>query len=95
MSKSKITEVVHELIQGETDISKNNVNAVVNAIFPAIMQIVDESGKCRVPNFGTWTKTDKPERQCSHPQTREKITIPACKGVKFSVGDKFKETVQD
>lgn len=95
MSKTKITEEVFELIKNETDISKNHVSAVVGAVFPAIMKIVKEAGKCRIPTFGTYTLTDRSERVCSHPQTGEKITIPACKGVKFSAGDKFKESVQD
>ena len=96
MSKKEIVDNIWENLQGEVDgLTKGMVKSVVDAVFPEIINVTNQSGKCRLPNFGTFTKYFRAERTASHPQTREKIVIPACNSVKFSTGEAFKAAVQD
>ena len=58
-----------------------------------VQQSVKKGEKVSIPGFGGWSQTQKKARTGRNPRTGATVKIPAGKGVKFTVGATFKETV--
>ncbi|MEC8063663.1 MAG: HU family DNA-binding protein [Pseudomonadota bacterium] len=95
MSKKEIVDRIWQANQDSEGLNKSSLKQVVDAVFDEVQNITDEAGKCRIVGFGSFTKYRRDARVASHPQTREKIDVPACNSVKFALGSEFKDFVQD
>ena len=95
MSKKEIVDRIWQDHQDTEGLSKASLKQIVDGVFDEVQKITDELGKCRVVGFGSFTKYRREERIASHPQTRAKITVPACNSVKFALGSEFKDFVQE
>lgn len=76
------TDLVNE-IAAKAGINKNQAKAALDATLESIEQALANEDKVQLIGFGTFSVVDKPERQGINPATKEKITIPARKAVKF------------
>ena len=94
MSKKEIVDRIWQTFQ-EEGVSKSALKNIVDGVFDQVQHITNEEGQCRIVGFGSFKKVHREERTASHPQTREKITVPACNSVRFALGSEFKEFVQD
>jgi DNA-binding protein HU-beta len=77
-----------------TDLSKKNVEAVVDALMDEVTQQIRSGNKVTFTGFGTFRVADRAARSGINPQTKEKITIPAMKVPKFTAGKALKEAVK-
>ncbi|MCM1152974.1 MAG: HU family DNA-binding protein [Muribaculum sp.] len=80
------TDLVNE-IAAKAGINKNQAKAALDACLESISQALANEDKVQLIGFGTFSIVDKPERQGINPATKEKITIPARKAVKFKPAD--------
>ena len=62
--------------------AKNALDATIEVISEAMVQ----NDKVALIGFGTFSVSEKAERTKKNPATKEKITIPAKKVVKFKAG---------
>lgn len=80
------TDLVNE-IAAKAGINKTQAKAALDATLESISQALANEDKVQLIGFGTFSIVDKPERQGINPATKEKITIPARKAVKFKAAD--------
>ncbi|MCM1369936.1 MAG: HU family DNA-binding protein [Candidatus Amulumruptor caecigallinarius] len=76
------TDLVNE-IAAKAQLNKVNAKAALDATLESIAQALSNEDKVQLIGFGTFMIVEKPERSGINPRTKEKITIPARKVVKF------------
>ena len=89
MTKS---EFVEKLV-AKTGLTKAAADRVLGAFVDTVNEVLRDEGRFALVNFGTFTVTERKERQGRNPQTGEPLTIPASKVVKFHPGKQLKESL--
>ena len=79
------TELVAKIAEG-AGLSKVDAKKALDATLEAITNAVKAGDKVALVGFGTLDVTERAERQGINPATKETITIPAKKVVKFKAG---------
>ncbi|MCI5452117.1 HU family DNA-binding protein [bacterium] len=79
------TELVAKIAEG-AGLSKVDAKKALDATLEAITNAVKAGDKVALVGFGTFDVTERAERQGINPATKETITIPAKKVVKFKAG---------
>lgn len=85
--------LVAEIAQ-KTDMSKKDVEMVVDTMTDVITKSLKEDQKVTLTGFGTFRLSKRAAREGINPQTKEKITIPAMNIPKFTSGKALKEAVK-
>lgn len=89
MNKTELIEVVAKA----ADLKKKDAEAAVSAVVAAIEDALVNGDKVQLIGFGTFEVKTTAAKTGINPQTKEKISIPAKKAVKFSVGKALKDKV--
>jgi DNA-binding protein HU-beta len=89
MNKSELIDK----IAADTDLSKQQVGAVLSAFEETIVSEVKGGGKVQLPGFLTFEKGHRAARTGKNPQTGEALQIKAADVPKVKVGKSFKDTV--
>lgn len=76
------TDLINE-IAAKAGLSKIAAKAALDATLESISQALVNEDKVALLHFGTFAVVEKPARTGLNPRTKEKITIPARKVVKF------------
>lgn len=79
MTKTELISAVAE----RSNVTKKEAQEVVNNLFDVLSENLVKGESTVILGFGTLAVQEKPERQGINPRTREKITIPARKTIKF------------
>ena len=79
------TELVAKIAEG-AGLSKVDAKKALDATLEAITNAVKAGDKVALVGFGTFDVTERAERKGVTPATKETITIPAKKVVKFKAG---------
>lgn len=85
-----------ELIGAVADkagISVASAEKAVKAFTGVVSEALAEGDKVQLVGFGTFEVSQRAERVGINPKTKEKITIPASKSVKFKAGKALKDAV--
>ena len=82
-----------EKIATKTGLTKAVAEKVLNSFVEVVTDTLRSEERLALANFGTFTVSDRKERQGRNPQTGAPLTIPACKVVKFHAGKQLKESV--
>ena len=85
MNKSELVAAV----AAKAEMSKVNAAAAVDAAMEAIIESLKKGENVQLIGFGTFAVVKKAARQGMNLQTKQKITIPAHKVVKFKAGAKM------
>lgn len=88
--KSDIVEGLTSQVEG---LSKRQAGEVFDIIFDKVTDLLAQGDRVQIANFGTFSVSDRPERQGRNPQTGEAITIAASKAVRFKPGKALKDAV--
>lgn len=80
------TDLVNE-IAAKAQLNKVDAKKALDAVLESISQALANQDKVQLIGFGTFQVVDKAERTGINPLTKEKITIPARKVVKFKPAD--------
>ena len=89
MTKTELVNVV----AAETEYTKKEVEAVVNATLEAIANALKNGDKVQLIGFGTFEVKEAAEREGRNPKTGEAIKIEASKRPAFSASKTLKELV--
>ena len=89
MNKTDLINVV----AAETEITKKDVEAVVNATVAAITKALAAEDKVQLIGFGTFEVKAVGERDGRNPKTGETIKIPASKKAAFSASKALKDAI--
>jgi DNA-binding protein HU-beta len=90
MNKSELIDAVADMANS----TRNQVEAVINALQETIVNVVQQGDKLVLPGFITVSVSERAERKGRNPATGEEITIEAGKVVKIKAGNKLKEAVK-
>jgi nucleoid DNA-binding protein len=83
-----------DAIASKTDLSKKDVEAVIEALEEKITQEISSGNKVTLTGFGTFKVSNRAAREGINPQTKAKIQIPAMTVPKFTAGKALKEAVK-
>ncbi len=86
------TELVSQ-IAVKTEMSKKDVEKVVNAFFDTVEGALKVDEKVQLIGFGTFEVKARQARKGRNPQTGEEIDIPATKVPAFKAGKALKEAL--
>ena len=89
MNKTDLVNVVAQ----ETELTKKDVEAVVNATLNAITAALKEGDKVQLIGFGNFEVKEVAEREGRNPRTGETIKIEAAKKPSFSASKVLKDAV--
>jgi len=85
-----------ELIQqvaSEANLTKAQTQDVIRALLKTITRVVADGHKVTLVGFGSFEPKVRSAREGHHPQTGERLHIPAARVPTFSAGKAFREAV--
>lgn len=78
----------------KTDLTKKDVEAVLECFMDEITKQLQQGNKVTLTGFGTFKISNRAAREGINPQTKAKIQIPAMTVPKFTAGKALKEAVR-
>jgi len=89
VNKSELVDA----IGSRSGLSKADAERALDAFVDAVQEAVARGDKVSLTGFGAFSQKQSAAREGRNPRTGEPVHIPASKGVRFSVGSKFKAQV--
>ena len=80
-------------IADQAGISKKEATAAYDAFISYITDTCSSGERCAIPGLGSFAVSQRQAREGRNPRTKEKITIPASKNVRFKAGKDLKESL--
>jgi len=74
-------------------ISKKEATAAFEAFVSYISDSCQKGERCAIPGLGSFAVSQRKAREGRNPRTKEKISIPASKNVRFKAGKDLRELV--
>jgi DNA-binding protein HU-beta len=74
--------------------SQKDAKQIVDAAFDVISETLQRGEQVTLTGFGTFTVRQRQERASIHPQTRNRIQVPAMKVPGFSAGSTLKDAIR-
>lgn len=93
MKKKELIEVMHTAMGGKA--TKAGCENAFNALFQTIKDETKAGNSVSIPNFGSFSATDRAEKEWKNPQTGEILTIKARKIPKFKPSLTYKKHLMD
>jgi len=75
-------------------VKKADVEKTLNAFVKTVTDVLQTQGRISLAGLGTFTVSERKEREGRNPQTGEPIKIAATKVVKFKPGKSLKDTIK-
>ncbi|MGQ9920449.1 MAG: HU family DNA-binding protein [Desulfobacca sp.] len=75
-------------------VKKADVEKTLNAFVKTVTEVLQTQGRISLAGLGTFTVSERKEREGRNPQTGEPIKIAATKVVKFKPGKSLKDTIK-
>jgi DNA-binding protein HU-beta len=82
MNKTELTNIIAE----DTGLSKKSAKLVLESILKNVEKTLKKGERISLLGFGSWSLSNRGERQGRNPQTGDAIRIPAKIVVKFKAG---------
>lgn len=90
MNKSELIDAIAK----DAEITKTDAKKALDAFIHNVTKALQEKdGKVSLVGFGTFSVTERAERQGINPATKKAITIPAKKVAKFKAGSELSEAI--
>lgn len=78
-------------IADQAGISKKEAAAAYDAFVTYISDTCQSGERCAIPGLGSFSVTQRKAREGRNPRTKETITIPASKNVRFKAGKDLRD----
>lgn len=88
-------QLVTAISNKTTDITKKDVETVINLFVDVVTEAVANGEEVNLPNLGKFARVFKKERIGRNPQTSEEITIEAKHAPHFTIAKNFKDIVKE
>lgn len=86
-------DIVEHLAYNLDGMTKKDAAEAFDAVFEHVAHLLANGERVQVPGFGTFQISERAERQGRNPKTKEAMTIPASKTVRFKPGKNLKDSV--
>lgn len=90
MTKS---EMVERMASENTNLTKKQVEFIVNGVFEMIKNSLTEGDKVEIRGFGSFKVRQKNSKTGRNPKSGDKVEVPAKKVPYFKPGKEIKETL--
>lgn len=90
MNKSELIDAV----AAESGLTKADSKKAIEAFVSSVGNALKKGDKLALVGFGSFSVSDRPARSGRNPKTKETITIPARKVVRFKPGSELSDSVQ-
>ena len=80
-------------IADQAGISKKEAAAAFDAFVGYITDACQSGERCAIPGLGSFSVTERKAREGRNPRTKETITIPASKNVRFKAGKDLRDAL--
>ena len=80
-------------IAEQAGISKKEAAAAFDAFVGYISDTCQRGDRCAIPGLGSFSVSHRKAREGRNPRTKEKITIPASKNVRFKAGKDLRDVL--
>ncbi len=90
MTKAELVGMMAE----KANLTKADAERALKYFLDAVQETLVNEGKLTLTGFGTFTVEERQARDGRNPRTGEKLSIPACKVVKFRPGKDLKDAVK-
>ncbi|MFP5245690.1 MAG: HU family DNA-binding protein [Thermoanaerobaculia bacterium] len=80
-------------IAEQAGISKKEAAAAFDAFVSYISDSCQRGDRCAIPGLGSFQVTERKAREGRNPRTKETITIPASKNVRFKAGKDLRDVL--
>jgi DNA-binding protein HU-beta len=84
---------VIDVISEQAGISKKEAGAAYEAFVTYITGSCERGDRCAIPGLGSFHVTQRKAREGRNPRTKETITIPSSKNVRFKAGKDLRDTL--
>ncbi|MFZ4738136.1 MAG: HU family DNA-binding protein [Bradymonadia bacterium] len=91
MTKKELISAVQE--SAGQDLTKKQVDAVVDAVFSTIAGAIKDDARYSHPGFGTFTVKSRAARTGRNPRTGKEIKIEASKSIGFKAAPDLKNSL--
>jgi len=78
-------------IADEAGISKKEAAAAFDAFVGYISDSCQRGERCAIPGLGSFSVSQRKAREGRNPRTKERITIPASKNIRFKAGKDLRD----
>ena len=82
---------VIEAMAEKAGISKKEAAAAFDAFVSFISDSCQRGDRCAIPGLGSFVVTDRKAREGRNPRTKETISIPASRNVRFKAGKDLRD----
>ena len=89
MKKSELVSVIAE----KGGWKKKDADTILNVVLDSITESLQNGEKVSISGFGTFQVTDRGEKKCINPRTKQETICPASKAPVFKAGKTLKEVV--
>ncbi len=91
MNKTQLIDKIAE----KSGLTKADSKKALDAIIEATAEVLKDKndGKLALVGFGTFSVSERGERKGRNPRTKEEITIPAKRVVKFKAGSELEDSL--
>ena len=80
-------------IADQAGISKKEATAAFDAFVGYISDSCQRGERCAIPGLGSFSVSQRKAREGRNPRTKEKITIPASKNIRFKAGKDLRDQI--
>ncbi len=77
----------------QAGITKKEAAAAFDAFVRYVSDMCQKGDRCTIPGLGSFQVTQRAAREGRNPRTKEKITIPASKNVRFKAGKDLRDVL--
>ena len=84
------SDVINAIAE-QAGISKKEAAAAFDAFVSYISDTCQSGDRCAIPGLGSFSVTERKAREGRNPRTKETITIPASKNVRFKAGKDLRD----
>lgn len=78
-------------IAEQAGITKKEAAAAFDAFVNYVSDSCQRGDRCTIPGLGSFNVTQRKAREGRNPRTKEKITIPASKNIRFKAGKDLRD----
>ena len=89
------SELIEEVARQAPDISKRDIEIVVNTIFDSMTEALVRHDRIEIRGFGSFIAKPRRAREGRNPRTGEKVLVPKKWVPFFTVGKELRERVND
>jgi DNA-binding protein HU-beta len=82
---------VIDAMSEKAGITKKEAAAAFDAFIAFISDSCERGERCAIPGLGSFQVTERKAREGRNPRTKETITIPASKNVRFKAGKDLRD----